>query len=193
MAKEFKDEWNELTQGSKLSKFLFIMNWLFLGFAVLFFISGHWKFGLLFLGVAGGTAFISYRLAGGRQNPIIWKDKSLYDLFKNALESGEAKIGFHSLRDQKSLLTNLASAGIKKSPFKYTRQFLRDKITNNPHAFQICQGNMIIQMIHKGEQLFWDGYGKRREKQYFHEAEIIVDLKTSAYYMFRNVLEGLTD
>lgn len=24
MAKEFNDEWNELTQGSKLSKFLFI-------------------------------------------------------------------------------------------------------------------------------------------------------------------------
>lgn len=49
MAKEFNDEWNELTQGSKLSKFLFILNWFFLGFAVLSFISGHWKFGLLFL------------------------------------------------------------------------------------------------------------------------------------------------
>jgi len=47
-------------------------------------------------------------------------------------------------------------------------------------------------MIHEGKQFFWDGYGKQRDMQYFHEAEIIVDLKSAAYNMFRNVLEGLT-
>jgi len=192
MSKEFNDEWNELTQRNKLSKFLFIIHWLLLASAVLLFISGQWKFGLLFLGLAGVSIFFSYRLAGGRQNPIIWEDKSLYEVFRNAVDSGEAKIGFHSLRDQKSLLTNLESAGIKKSPFKDTRQFLRDKIADDPRAFQICQNNMIIQMIHEGKQFFWDGYGKQRDMQYFHEAEIIVDLKSAAYNMFRNVLEGLT-
>jgi len=76
MSNDFKDEWNELTQGNKLSKFLFVLHWISLGIAVFSFIAGQWKFGLLFLGLAGLSIFFSYRLAGGRQNPIIWKDKS---------------------------------------------------------------------------------------------------------------------
>ncbi len=79
MPKDFKNEWNGLTQGSKLSKFLFVSHWILLGITVFSFIAGQWKFGLLFLGLAGLSIFFSYRLAGGRQNPIIWKDKSQHE------------------------------------------------------------------------------------------------------------------
>ncbi len=79
MSNDFKDEWNELTKGNKLSKFLFVSHWISLGIAVFSFIAGQWKFGLLFLGLAGLSIFFSYRLAGGRQNPIIWKDKSQHE------------------------------------------------------------------------------------------------------------------
>lgn len=67
------------------------------------------------------------------------------------------------------------------------------KITNDPHAFQICQDYITFEMVHESKQPFWDGYGKQRDAQYFHEAEIIVDLKSSVYSMFKNVLEGLSE
>jgi len=195
--------------GSRLSKFLFFTSWLFLICLVLSFfwriedydlqsksiVSSRWAWeSTVACAVAWlCTLYLSYRLAGGQRNPVIWEDKSLFEMLKNAFESGEAKIGFHSLRDQKNLLADLSSAGIKKGLFKDTRQFLREKITNDPHAFHICRDYIVFQMIHQGREMFWNGYGKQKNAQYFHEAEIIVDLKSSAYSIFRNVFEGLTD
>lgn len=45
-------------------------------------------------------------------------------------------------------------------------------------------------MIHDGKEWFWDGYGNKKTAQYFHEAEIIFDLKSSVDYIFPEVLEG---
>lgn len=207
--KKLDKEMKEQFSGSRLSKLIFFISWLFLICLVLSFfwriedydlqnktiVSSRWAwestvaFAIAWL----CTSYLSYRLAGGRHNPVIWEDKSLFELLKNAFESREAKIGFHSLRDQKNLLEDLSSAEIKKGPLKDTRQFLREKITNDPKAFQICRDYIIFQMIHQGKLMFWDGYGNEKDTQCFHNAEIVVDLKSTAYHMFKNVFEGLAD
>jgi hypothetical protein len=130
--------------GSRLSKFLYSASmWILICLAVSFFaqfdafdrgtiVSSRWAWEVTVACAIAWlcTAVLAYRLAGGRRNPFIWEDLSLFELLKYAWESGDARIGFHSLRDQKNLLTDLSSAGIKKGPFKDTRQFLRGKITD---------------------------------------------------------------
>ena len=54
----------------------FVPTLFLIGITFFSFIAGQWKFGLLFLGLAGVSIFFSYRLAGGERNPIIWKDKN---------------------------------------------------------------------------------------------------------------------
>ncbi|MBN2272059.1 MAG: hypothetical protein JXN61_15705 [Sedimentisphaerales bacterium] len=207
--KKVDDDLKEQLGGSRLSKFFFFASWFILLCVPLSFfwrvadydpqsgavVSSRWMWeGTVACAIAWlCTAYLSYRLAGGRYNPIIWEGKSLFGLLKNAFESGEARIGFHSLRDQRNLLTELSSAGIRKGAFKDTRQFLREEITNDPPAFEICRDFIVFQMIHQGREMFWNGYGKEKDVQFFYEAEIIVDLKSSTYCMFRDVLEGLTE
>lgn len=181
----------ELTRGSLLTKALFILHWSLLIFAVFLFIIGRWKLGIPTIGIALLFAYISYRLAGGRRNPAIWKDEDLYDLLRHVALSGQAKIGFHSLRGQNLLLAKLESIGIRKKPSQDTRQFIRDKVVKERRAFDICRDDIIIQMIHNGKEWFWDGYGNKKTAQYFHKAEIIFDLKSSANYIFSEALEGL--
>jgi hypothetical protein len=191
MSMSDKNNWDKLTAGRMLSKLLFVFQWFVLALAIFLFIIGSWKLGIIVAGFAILTVFTSYRLAGGKRNPAIWESKDLYDLLKNAFLSGKAKIGFHSLRDQNSLLNKLASIGINKKPTEDARQFIRDKVVMNRQAFDICRDSIIIQMIHNHEEWFWNGYGKLRNVQYFHVAEIIFDLDSSIDYMFSDVLEGL--
>jgi len=203
----FKTNGNNLFGGNWLSKSLFVLSLIFLCLTVITFMSKiqiydpvskeiissetPWKIAILWLTLSFITAIIAYRLAGGKRNPTIWKGKDLYELIKHATLSGEAKIGFHSLRDQRLLLAKLESIGIKKRPSEDIRQFIRNKIVIDRRAFDICQDDTIIQMIHNGKEWFWDGYGHKKTAQYFHEAEIIFDIKSSADYMFLEVLEGL--
>jgi hypothetical protein len=191
MSPSDKNNWDKLTGGRILSKWLFVFQWFVLALAIFLFIIGSWKLGIIIAGFAILIAFTSYRLAGGRRNAAIWEGKDLYDLLKNASLSGKAKIGFHSLRNQNSLLNKLASIGINKKPTEDTRQFIRDKVVLSQQAFDICRDSIIIQMIHNHEEWFWDGYGKLRNVQYFHEAEILFDLDSSIDYMFTDMLEGL--
>ena len=195
--------------GNLWSKFLFFLSFIFLCLAGITLISKIqtydpvskeivssetlWRIAILWFILSFITGYIAYRLAGGRQNPTIWKDKDLYDLLKHTALSGKARIGFHTLRDQKLLLNKLESIGLRKGPSEDVRQFIRDKIVVNRRAFDICRDNIIIQMIHSGKEWFWDGYGNKRTAQYFHEAEIIFDFKSSVDYMFCEVLEDLKE
>lgn len=206
-----KSNGRDLFQGNKWSKFLFFLSFIFLCLSGVTLISKietyvpvskrivssetPWKIAILWFALSLVTGYIAYRLAEGRQNPTIWEGiwegKELYDLLKNAVMLGQAKIGFHSLRHQKLLLAKLKSIGIKKGVFEDTRQFIRDKIVTNPRAFDILRDHILIQMNHKGKVWFWDGCGNKKTAQYFHEAEIIFDLESSLDYMFAEVLEGL--
>lgn len=182
---------SDLYKGSSLSKAFGFISFVLLIFSVFQLITSNWALGIFGIVLSIATAYIGYRFAGGRRNPAIWKGKDLYDLIKHVSMSGQAKIGFHSLRDQSLLLTKLESIGIKKKPFEDIRQFIRDKVIMDRRAFDICRDNIIIQMIHDGKEWFWDGYGNKKTAQYFHEAEIIFDLKSSVDYIFSEVLEGL--
>ncbi len=146
---------------------------------------------LLFLGIVIG--WISYHLAGGKRNPTIWAEMNLYALLKHAALSGDARIGFHMLRDQQSLMSKLESFGFTKSPYANTRDFIREEIIKNPKAFEALRDKILIEIIHNGEENFWDGYGKKRTAAFFHEAEILFDLNSSCDYMFNEILEGLTE
>ena len=143
---------------------------------------------LLCLGIA--TGWISYRLAGGKRNPTIWADMNLYTLLKHAALSGNARIGFHTLRDQQLLISKLESFGFVKSPGANTRDFIRQEIIKHPKAFEALRDKILIEMIHNGEENFWDGYGKKKTAAFFHEAEILFDIEPSCDYMFYKALEG---
>lgn len=146
---------------------------------------------LLFFSIVLG--WISYRLAGGKRNPTIWADMDLYTLLKHVVLSGDARIGFHMLRDQQPLASTLESLGIVKNPNVNTRDFIREEIIRNPKAFEALRDKILINMIHNGEDNFWDGYGKKKTAAFFHEAEILFDLKSSCDYMFNKTLEGLSE
>jgi len=177
--------------GNVIAKFLFGFHWILFVFAILLFILGLWKIGIAIVIIAISISIISYRLAGGKRNPFIWKDKNLYDLLKHAALTGKAKIGFHSLRDQNGLLNKLKSIGIEKKENDDVRSFIRNTIVKNGEAFNVLRDNIIIQTIHDGKEWFWDGYGNQKPVDFFHEAEIIFNLNSSANYMFVDVLQGL--
>jgi len=198
---------SDLFGGNLLSKFLYFLSFIFLclaGIALLSKIQTYdpaskeiissetpWKIAILLFIPSVITGYIAYRLAGGKRNPAIWKDKALYDLLKHAFLIGEARIGFHEFRDQSILLSKMESIGVKNESSESPSQFIRDKIVMDRKVFDICRDDIIIQMIHKGKVWFWDGYGKKRTAQHFHRAEIIFDLKSSSDYIFSEVLEGI--
>lgn len=63
---------NHLMQGSKLAAFLFKFHWAVLIVSIGLFSFGKWKVGILFLVIAALCQFISYRLAGGRYNSVLY-------------------------------------------------------------------------------------------------------------------------
>ncbi len=97
MSKDINSEFDELTGGSKLSRVLFVISMIFLVLSgiTLFSkiqtidpVSGAtltsetpWKIAGIFLFMSISTGYISYRLAGGRENPAIYKGKNQRELF----------------------------------------------------------------------------------------------------------------
>lgn len=150
-----------------------------------------WEIVILLFVVGVVTAYVAYRFAGGSKNPAIWKDMSLYELLKYLVLSGQARVGLHRFRDQGLLLTHLESVGIQKGPAEDVGNFVRNKIIKDRKAFNILQKDIVIKMIHNGEERFWDGYGKKQPAQFFIKAEIILDVRSEAHYMLSEVLEGL--
>lgn len=134
----------------------------------------------------------------GIMNNISDKDneKRLHELFhalKDAALSKKTKIGFHLFRNQQILLDMLSTVGIKKRFWQNTRDFIREQIITKPQVYDVLCSKICIQMNHKGEVWFWDGYGHKKSGQHYHESEIIFDLSSDIYVMFSGVLEGLKE
>jgi hypothetical protein len=198
---------NNLFGGNWRSKFLFVLSFIFLCLAVVILVSKiqiydpvskeitssetPWKIVILFFLFSSIAGYVAYRFAGGRKNPSTWKDENLHKLLRHTVLSGQAKIGLHTLRDQKLLLKKLKSIGLEKKWSEDPRQFIREKVIKDPEAFNVLRDDVIIKMIHNRKEWFWDGHGNKKTAQCFHEAEIIFDIKSLADYMFSEVLEGL--
>ena len=191
MTKADRNELHKMFGGSFLSRLFLVLHLSLVFLSVFYFIAGEWKLGIFTVCAALLVVYVAYRLTGGKQNPAIWEGKDLYNVLRYAADTRQAKIGFHSLRDQSLLLDKLESIGITKKPSQDTRQFIRDKIVDDHQVFDICRDDVIIQMIHNGKECFWDGYGNKTTAQFFHKAEIIFELKSSVDYAFYEVLEGL--
>jgi len=73
MNEKTEEELEKLTGGSRLSRELFIAHWGLLISAFIFFIFRSWKVGFILLILSIISVYISYRLAGGRYNPYIYK------------------------------------------------------------------------------------------------------------------------
>jgi hypothetical protein len=203
------DNSNDLHRGSFLSKAFGFISFVFLclsGITLMSKIETYdpiskqivssetpWRMAILWFALSLIMSYIAYRFAGGRRNLVIWKDKDLYELLNYAATSGQAKIGFHAPRSQKQLLDKFDSVGIKMKSSGDIRQFIRDTVVMNRRAFDVLREDMCIQMIHKGEVWFWDGYGNRKDAQQFHNSEIIFDLSQSIDHIFTRVLEGLSE
>lgn len=115
----------------------------------------------------------------------------LYVAFRQAVDSNGVQIGFHRSRDQLGVLTNLSSLGFKKPWFGDARAFLRRVLHEHPSAFDACRNEMVIQMNHRGEVWFWDGFGQRQTVESFWKAEIILDFSSSMAPHLKGLLQGL--
>jgi len=71
--KETEEELNKITGGSRLSRELFILHWGLIITAFIFFLMRSWKVGIILLVISIIAVLISYRLAGGKYNPYIYK------------------------------------------------------------------------------------------------------------------------
>ena len=90
----FKTNKSDLFGRSLLSKILGLSSFIFLILTVITLMSRMetydltskevvsseipWKIAILWFVLSGITGYIAYRLAGGKKNPTIWKDKDLY-------------------------------------------------------------------------------------------------------------------
>jgi len=83
-----RDNGHRLLNG--MSGVVFGAHWLLLIVAVLFFLGGLWRYGLATVGVAVALTYFSYRLVGGKRNPVIWKDKHLFDVLRYATDTRQA-------------------------------------------------------------------------------------------------------
>lgn len=82
---ETEKELEKLTGGSRLSRKLFILHWGLIISAFIFFIFGNWKVGIVILVMSITAVYISYRLAGGKYNPYIYKSPRLKPLWGEPL------------------------------------------------------------------------------------------------------------
>ena len=167
-----------LYRGNSLSKILGLASVIPLVFGITRLIALNWVLAISGIVLHIAMVYISYRLASGRRNPVIWEGRDLYDLL-HAMMPNKLRIGFHSSRDQRPLLDRLESVGIVKAPYEDSRSFIRDKVLMDRRAFDICRDYIIAQTVYNGKEHFWDGYGNRRTAQYFHEAEIIFSIDPS--------------
>lgn len=177
-----------LYQGSRASKFLGGVSFVLLLFGIAVLLGGHWFLTVACVVASTAAAFVSYRLSGGRQNPQIYADLDLFRLIGYAVQSGNARIGFHSLRTQDGIASALQSVGFPLST-KDIRQEIRRLIVKDRRAFDACRDLMVIQTVHGGREHFWNGFGELKPVQWFNEAEIIIDIQSSATAVINRLFE----
>ena len=112
----------------------------------------------------------------------------MYDML-SALTRKERYIGFHHFENPWQVLTRLKSMGITKKPSESDRRFILRNILRKRNVFNVCRDYIIVEALHNGKLYHWDGYGKRRDIQFFGEAEIIFTLEPAVGSVFVEVLE----
>jgi hypothetical protein len=167
-----------LYQGSRASKALGGVSivLLLVGLGVL--IAGHRFAAIVSVVLAIGSAFLGYKLSGGAENPALYADLDLFGFVAYAVRSANARIGFHSLRDQRQVAAALQTAGFALRT-NDVRSEVRELLTKDRRAFDACRHLMVIQIVHGGKQHFWNGFGEPQPAQWFLQAEIIIDVRST--------------
>ena len=173
----------------KVGKKLFSIVLPLLLFGMLLFFGGHWVLAIIFFVVAIIIAIISYKISGGAENPEIYEEKDIFDLIKYAVKSSNARVGFHSLRSQKEILTRLQNGGILVSESSDVRKQIRKLIVTDRTTFELCRDLIVIQTLYKVHEYFWDGYGNPKTVNWFNQAEIIIDIQSGSLALVQRLFE----
>ena len=171
-----------LFQGSFLAKYLSLLSFLALFVAGFQLLGRDWTSAVVSLFGSIALSYVGYRLAGGRANPSLYEKLDLFEILRLHASSwprGKIRIGFHILRDQRSLLSRLESVGKMNTGRKSDRQFIRDATFRDRDAFDAVREEMVIKTTHDGRAQHWDGFGQTRKEDWFREAEIILDVDAS--------------
>jgi len=179
---------DSLYQGSQTSKFFGGLSFILLLIGVGVLVGGHWLIAIVCIVVGITAGFVGYKLSGGRENPQLYSNLDLFGLVDYAVRSGNARIGFHSMRNQESIISVLQTAGIS-FPSTDIRQEIRKLITKDRRAFEACRDLMVIQTVHGGREYFWNGFGEPKPVQWFHEAEIIIDIQSNTKALINRLFE----
>jgi len=170
-------ERSKLYGGSRLSKFLGGLSCVSLLFFVVVLLTGQWLPALTLCGLAIASGIVSYKLAGGKENPQIYADYDLFGLIKYAVQTGNARIGFPKSRQQEKIIAQLNNAGVPASS-DWNRETLRAVLVKDRRAFSACRGIMSIDCPRNGRDYFWDGFCSPKTSEWFVQAEIIVTFES---------------
>lgn len=101
---------------------------------------------------------------------------NIHAFLLSEVTAGRARIGFHGLGDQASVLHRLDQIGIRKSFFKNLRQFLRDSIAVNLSAFRSVIDLICVHGVLNGKEIFWNGVGQRSDAQLQFRSEVLFEI-----------------
>lgn len=181
-----------LYQGSTASKFFGAVSFIFLVLGIGVFFAGHWLLSIACVATSIGTGFVSYKLSGARENPQLYAKLDLFGVVAYGVQSANARIGFHSPRSQDEIVRRLEAVGFPLSS-RDVRQEIRRLIVKYRRAFDACRDLMVIQAVHGGRQLFWDGFGNSKPVEWFYEAQIIIDIQSTTQALINRLLELVGD
>lgn len=165
---------DRLYQRSRASKLFGALSFFSLVFAAIGLFVGYWVHAISSLGLSIVTGFVSYKLAGGRENPEIYADKDLFGLVRYSVQSASAQIGFHKSRTQGRIVAQIEAVGIPFPLKGNRRDNLRATLIGNPQAFAACRELMSIDCTRDDREYFWDGFCRPKTSEWFNEAEIII-------------------
>lgn len=175
--------------GNRFSKLFGTISFLSLIIAIYLFIVTQFILAVIAIIIAVFSALIGYRLSGSSENLALYSDFDLFDLIAYSVNSGNAKIGFHSTRSQDRVIAALENISISIDLENDPRQEIRTHLTKERRAFDVCRKMMAIQFIHGGKEHFFNGFGQRKTVQFFHEAEIIIDIQSKTKAIITRLME----
>jgi len=179
---------DSLYQGSRASKVLGGVSLVFLLFGLGALIGGHWFLAIICVLLAIGSAFSGYKLSGAAENPALYADLDLFAFVSYAVRSANARIGFHSMRNQEKVAAALRAAGFSLKANDIRSQ-VRKLVTTDTNAFDVCRHLMAIQTVHGGRQHIWNGFGDPQPAQWFLQAEIIIDVRSTPHALIARLFE----
>lgn len=177
---------------NKIAKVITKVSYLVIIAGIIVLLGGHWVITLVCLVVAGIMNVVGYRMAGGAENAELYAGLDLPGLVGYAVTSGNARIGFHSLGSQETLVERMCNHGVNISAGN-VREEIRRAVVKDRGAFEACRDLMVIQTVRGGREHFWDGFGTPKPVQWFHEAEIIIDFQPSTDALARRLFEVMSE